>query len=59
MTKDWLVRDREAGNVISEHSTMELAYSALKEYADEDIANGYETDEEKARSFYEVVKKGE
>lgn len=46
----YIVRDREAGNVIDRFDTEEEALSALAEYEDEDRADGTYTED-----FYEVI----
>ena len=50
----WVVRDREAGNVIDEFCTYEEAEKALEEYEKEDKGNG-----EYTPNFYEIAKGGE
>lgn len=48
----YVVRDREAGNVIETFNSREEAYSAMLEYEKEDEREGvYEPD------FYEVVER--
>lgn len=49
----FIVRDREAGNIIDRFDTEEEALAALAEYEDEDRADGTYTEE-----FYEVVEEG-
>lgn len=47
----YIIRDREAGNVIDKFATQEEAELALQEYEEEDKRDGtYEPD------FYEIIK---
>lgn len=50
----YIIRDREAGNPIEDADTLDEALDIVREYAQEDIADGNETDINKALSFYEV-----
>ena len=47
----YVVRDREAGNVIAEFETMEEAKKELEQYIAEDKENGYGDTED----FYEIA----
>lgn len=48
----YIIRDREAGNVIDKFATQEEAELALQEYEEEDKRDGtYEPD------FYEIVER--
>lgn len=48
----YIIRDREAGNIIDEFDTMEEAVETLEQYEAEDKKDGtYEED------FYEIVSK--
>lgn len=52
--KKYVIRDREAGNVIDKFDTFEEAKRTLEEYENSDRLEGiYE------ENFYEIVEKGE
>ena len=46
----YIIRDREAGNVIDEFRTLEMAEKVLREYEEEDKKN-----REYTKDFYEIV----
>ena len=53
--KKYIIRDREAGNVIDEFNTIEEAEKAMNEYIIEDCeSNSFENWDENA-NFYEIV----
>jgi|JI10StandDraft_1071094.scaffolds.fasta_scaffold254518_2 hypothetical protein len=47
----FVIQDREAGNIIDEFESLELAQEALNEYEEEDKNDGNYTED-----FYEIVK---
>lgn len=51
---NYVIRDREAGNVIDEFNTLEEAENMIDIYEAQDIEEGTYTPD-----FYEIVEKGE
>lgn len=47
----YVIRDREAGNVIDEYNTLQEAEQVLAQFEEEDKKNGVYTPD-----FYEIVK---
>lgn len=54
MKNRYTIRDREAGNPIEDADTLDEALDIVREYAQEDIDDGNETDINEALNFYEV-----
>ena len=52
MTYEYIIRDREAGNVIDTFKCVHDAEQALKEYYNEDKLSGIFVED-----FYEIIKK--